>query len=143
GLGRAAARRPVRGPAALGAPVAPAGGGAAGTQRGAFRRVARRAVLARPRAGRARDDRSARDRPRLPRMGRGQEAEPVGPLTRVAAAAAVLAAGAVAGVLVLGRDARAPAVPTSAPLTVRAPITPPISGFRHPLVARLAVPVAP
>ena len=67
----------------------------------------------------------------------------MGPLTRVAAAAAVLAAGAVAGVLVLGRDARAPAVPTSAPLTVRATITPPISGFGDRLVARVAVLVDP
>jgi hypothetical protein len=67
----------------------------------------------------------------------------VGTLTRIVAAAAVLAAGAVAALLLVGHDARAPGPRPAAPLTVRATITPPISNFGDRLVARVAVLVDP
>jgi hypothetical protein len=67
----------------------------------------------------------------------------VGTLTRIALAAAVLAAGAVAALLLVGHDARAPRPRLAAPLTVRATITPPISNFGDRLVARVAVLVDP
>jgi hypothetical protein len=76
-------------------------------------------------------------------MGRGPEAEPLGTLTRIALAAAVLAAGAVAALLLVGHDARAPGPRPMAPLTVRATIAPPISSFGDRLVARVAVLVDP
>jgi hypothetical protein len=67
----------------------------------------------------------------------------VGPLTRIAVAAAALAAAAVAGVLLLGRDASAPTVGPPKPLSVRATITPPLAGFGDRLLARVAVLVDP
>jgi hypothetical protein len=67
----------------------------------------------------------------------------VGAVRRVGAGAIAIAAAVVAAVLLLGRDAQAPAARPGAPLTVRATITPPISGFGDRLVARVAVLVDP
>src|SRR5439155_20561392 len=109
-------------------------------ERAAARAAARRARLARPRAGASRHERSLRDRPRVRRVGRAAPSEPLGPVKWTWLAVVALAAAAVAGTFLLARgNSGSGAVAPHAPLTVQASLDRDTVEFGDPVTATVTV----
>jgi hypothetical protein len=72
-------------------------------------------------------------------MGREPPPPPVGALKAIAVVVALAAAGAIAGVLVIGGSTSVPAIAPTAPIVVRASFDPPASAFGDRIYARVVV----
>src|SRR5262249_374491 len=136
--------RPARRADAARPALAPGSDASQARQRGTPGAAARRVDVARPRARPHRDERPLRDRPGLPRVGRGETTQPAGQMRATHPTAIWIAAGALGGAgaavaIVIARGGGTSAVAPRTTASVEASLDPGAVEFGDPVTAKVSV----